>query len=139
MAHEILDLIDRDRVTDSRVNAAAFLERDAAVDADQFAFHIEERPAAVAGVDGGIGLDEFGHFAAYTRPFQRAAQCAHNSRRNRPVEAVRVADSNHQLPHFQRGASEFGDGQPVRADPQHCNIDVRFATNKASIKGAAIG
>ena len=62
VAEEALDLIDRDRVADADVDAAALFERAAAVDADQPAVGIEQRPAGVAGVDRGVGLQAVGVF-----------------------------------------------------------------------------
>ena len=61
-ADEALDLIDRDRVADADVDAAALFERAAAVDADQLAVGVEQRAAGVAGVDGGVGLQAVGVF-----------------------------------------------------------------------------
>ena len=57
VAHEVLDLIDGDRVADARIDATALLKGAAAVDANDLAVHVEERPAAVAGIDRGIDLD----------------------------------------------------------------------------------
>src|SRR5207253_5746803 len=48
MAHEVLDLVDRDGIAHAGVDAAALLQGDAAVDADQFAVHVEKGTAAVA-------------------------------------------------------------------------------------------
>ena len=61
-ADEALDLIDRDGVADADVDAAAFFERAAAIDADELAGGIEHRSAGVAGIDGGIGLQAVGVF-----------------------------------------------------------------------------
>ncbi len=62
MAEEVLDLVDRDRVADAGIDAAALIERTAAVDADQFALHVKERPAGIARVDRGVDLDAIGVF-----------------------------------------------------------------------------
>ena len=62
MAHEVLDLVDRDGVADAGVDAAAFVERAAAVDADQLALHVEQRAAGVARVDRRVDLDAIGVF-----------------------------------------------------------------------------
>ncbi len=59
MAHEILDLIDRQRVAHAGIHRAALVlhHRAAAVDADQLALHVEERAAAAAGIDRRVDLD----------------------------------------------------------------------------------
>ena len=62
LRQEVLDLIDRDGVADAGVDPAALLERAAAVDADQFALHVEQRAAGVAGVDRRVDLDAVGVF-----------------------------------------------------------------------------
>ena len=61
-AEEILDLVDRDGVADADAHAAAFLERAAAVDADQASLGVEQRAARVARVDRGVGLQAVGVF-----------------------------------------------------------------------------
>ena len=62
MAQEPLDLVDRNRVADADVHAAALFERAAAVDADQPAVGVEQRPAGVAGIDRRVGLQAVGVF-----------------------------------------------------------------------------
>src|SRR5581483_5642269 len=54
--HDRAGEIDGDGETDALITAAA--AEDGGVDADQTAFRIHERAAGVAGVDGGVGLDE---------------------------------------------------------------------------------
>ena len=61
-AEEVLDLVDRDGVADADVHPAAFLERAAAVDADQPALGVEQRAARVARIDRGVGLEAVGVF-----------------------------------------------------------------------------
>ncbi len=60
LTQEVLDLVDRDGVADSRVDPAALLERAPAIDADQLAGHVEQRAARVARVDRGVDLDAVG-------------------------------------------------------------------------------
>src|SRR3954451_13720862 len=61
-AQEILDLIDRDGIADADVDAAAFFKTSTAVDSDEVAISIKKRPARIARIDGGIGLDAVGVF-----------------------------------------------------------------------------
>ena len=68
MAHKVLDLVNGYGITDPRIDPATLVERTPAVDADQFALHVEERPAAIAGIDRCIDLDAIGVFQK--RPFR---------------------------------------------------------------------
>src|SRR5207249_8277284 len=61
-AEKVFDLVDRDGVTDTDVDAAALFEAAAAVDADQIAVGVEERPAGIAWVDRRVGLNAVGVF-----------------------------------------------------------------------------
>jgi len=54
---EVHRLFDGDSVSDTNVDATTFFERATAVDADQFAFCVEERSSGIPWVDSGIGLD----------------------------------------------------------------------------------
>ena len=62
VSQEVLDLIDRNGVGDSDVDASAFFKRRPAVDADQPPCGIEQRPTRVARVDRGIRLNAIGLF-----------------------------------------------------------------------------
>ncbi len=62
VAEEILDLVDRNGIADADVHAASLFERAAAVDADQPPLGIEHRPARVARIDRGVGLQTIGIF-----------------------------------------------------------------------------
>ena len=66
------------------------------VDADDVAARRDERPARVAGIERGIGLDDVVHQPAGLRP-QRSAEGADDAGRHRVVEAVRVADGDGHL------------------------------------------
>ena len=61
-ADEAFDLVDRNGVADADVDAAAFFERAAAVDADEFAVGVEHRAAGIAGINSGVGLQAIGVF-----------------------------------------------------------------------------
>ena len=83
MAHEVLDLVDRDRVADPRIDPAALVERAATVDADHLAFHVEERPAGVAGIDRGVDLNAIGVFQEDAGRRLIAVHAARPGRRSR--------------------------------------------------------
>jgi hypothetical protein len=55
LGHDPLDGSHGNRETDPRRGAAR--ADDCGVDADHPSFEVEERPAGVAGIDGGVGLD----------------------------------------------------------------------------------
>ena len=61
-AEEPLDLTDRDGIAHAHIHPAPFLERAAAVDADQAALGVEQRAARIARIDGSVGLDAVGVF-----------------------------------------------------------------------------
>src|SRR4029079_17311764 len=66
---------------------------DQRVDADHFAFEVEQRPAGIAAIDGGVGLDR-----TVIRPVvDVAVACRYDTGRDRAAEAERVADRDHPL------------------------------------------
>ena len=67
---------------------AAVVAGDGDVDADDPAHLVEERAAAVAGVDGGVGLQEFDHVEHVQEP----ALGADDALRDRLPQAERAAD-----------------------------------------------
>src|SRR5260370_11701085 len=88
-------------------------------------------------MEGCISLNEIGHFT-YTRTLQCTPQRADDSIRYRPVQAVRIPDSNYQLTYLQGYTSQFSHWQAVSADAQYLDIDFRIFTNKASIERTPI-
>ena len=96
MADEALDLVDRNRVADADVDAAALFERAAAVDADQLAVGVEQRPAGVAGVDRGVGLQAVGVFEQRAGRILVAVDAGDDAVGDRGLEIVgqqeRIAD-----------------------------------------------
>src|SRR6202011_4680166 len=64
---------------------------DQRVDADHFAVEVEQRPAGIAAIDGGVGLD-----VAVIGPGVDVAVARRNdASRHRAAEAERIADRNH--------------------------------------------
>ena len=69
------------------------------IDADDFAVHVEKRPPAVAGVDGGIGLEEIiVRTGANDAPLGTDDACG-----DRVSQAERVARSHYPVPHPNSG------------------------------------
>src|SRR5215208_5344774 len=95
---ELPKLIDHDRHglrrdREAEADRTAGRRDDQRVDADHFAFEVEQRPAGIAAVDGGVGLD-----VAVIRPLADVAVARrYDTGRDRAAEAERVADRNHPL------------------------------------------
>ncbi len=70
---------------------------DGGIDSDQPPSRIEQRATGIAGVDGGVGLDQVidGRAARFSR--QRAVERGDDTSGERPVQAEGVADSEHLL------------------------------------------
>ena len=85
------------------------------VHADHAALGVDERPARVAGVDGGVGLDRVGDGEA-GEPADLAAGGRDDPRRGAALQAVRGADGEDGLadPIEPRGASSSGLSSPTR-------------------------
>ena len=86
---------------------------DRRVDADQPAGAVEQRPARIAGIDRGVGLDEE---AVIGDAFGRARYRGHDPRRHGLAHAERIADGEHQIAHFNIvGVAQLEIGQPLAA------------------------
>ena len=64
--HEIPDLVDGNRVTDSHVDTAPLFDRNPPIDSNQPPVRVKQRTARVAWIDRGIGLDTVGIFQQRT-------------------------------------------------------------------------
>ena len=82
----------------SKANAAID-PADERVDADHATFNIAERSAAIAGIDGGIGLEIFIVVAAEA---EGASLCAHNAKGERVGKLHRRADGEGEFSHLHR-------------------------------------
>ena len=88
--------VDRDGEADAFVAAAG--AGDGRVDADHFAAQVQQRPAAVAGVDGGVGLQEVLVVHAVVAQLQVAAALgADDAVGDRVAQAERAADGEHEI------------------------------------------
>src|SRR4051794_10495880 len=96
LRHQALGRVDRDGEADADVAAAASAGLDLRVDADHAAGRVEERAAGVAGVDRGVGLDHAVDLEA-VRGLDRALRRGHDARRERALEAERVADRDRRV------------------------------------------
>ena len=96
------------------------------IDAYQTAFEVEQGATAVAGVDGGVGLDQVGEHAALAA--DGAAQGRDHARGDGVVEAEGVADGDDGLAGHEVGGIAQGHGGQVMGalDLQHGQVEVRF-------------
>ena len=103
---------------------------DRGVDADDLALEVDQRPAGVAGVDGGVGLDrvDVGAVAAAAlvagghRPVLRADDAAGDG----AGQAQRRADRHDRVADDDRvGVAERQRGEVLRVHPQHRDVVAR--------------
>ena len=112
--------VGRNRKSDA-VRAAAPRE-DRSVDADEPAVHVDQRAARIAGIDGGVGLDEE---LIVGDADLRAGQRRDDAARHRLADAERIADGEHEIADFEAvGVAEL-DGRELNAlgvEAQHGKI-----------------
>ena len=102
--------VGRNRKSDALRSAAA--RKDGGVDADEMAVHIDERTAGIAGIDGGVGLNEE---LVVGDADLRAGERRDNAARHRLPHAERIADGEHEVADFEAvGVAEF-DGREADA------------------------
>src|SRR3954453_18149234 len=121
-----LDGVDRDGETDAL--AAAARGQDLRVDAEHAALLVEERPARVAVVDGGVGLDRARDAEAAGERVDRAVEARDDAGRERLRLVERGADRGHGLADEEARARAELDGREVEAlriDPDERDVDVR--------------
>ena len=78
--------------TDAQRSAVTRIDR--GVDAQQLAVHRQQRAAGIAGIDGGVGLDEFVEFG---NTFRAAAHGGDDAVGDGLPDAERIADRQHQI------------------------------------------
>ena len=109
---------------------------DRRVDADDFAAAVDERPAAVAEVDRGVGLNVVVEAAVE----QLAPEVADDPDRDGVLVRERIADGAHPLAHAQRfRVSHRRDRQVLRVDLDQRDVGVGIDAEHARLQAAAIG
>ena len=145
LAEEVLDLVDRDGVADADVDAAALFERAAAVDADQLAVGVEQRPAGVAGVDRGVGLQAVGVFEQRAGRILIAMHAGDDAVGDRRLEVVgqqeRIADDVDPIADAARVAvAQLGGGKLVFAEElDQGDVAARIEADEHGVDEAAVG
>ena len=122
----------RDRDGEADTDGAAGLAEHGRVDPDRLAARIDERAAAVAGIDGGVGLDE-----VVVRAFtDHAAGRTDDTGGDRLLEPERIADGHDRLAHLKRlPAAERDHGEVL----QQREIGLRVASLDLRGELAAVG
>src|SRR6202023_169115 len=105
------------------------------VDADKPAVSIYKRTTRIAGIDGGVGLDEVLVIEAH----RRAALGADNSARHGLADTERIADGEHDVTHFDLVAiRQRQERQIARFNLDYSNIRFRIAADDFAGKLAAV-
>ena len=109
---------------------------DLRVNADHLAFHVKQRTAGVARIDGDISLQE--RHVGFVR--QLARFCADDSRRDGVVESKRRADGDHPLAHFGFARiAELDNGQLRGIDFQQRHIGFAIVANDLRFELTLVG
>ena len=133
-----LDHVNRNR--EANAFAAAGTGGDGGVHADHFALQIQQRPAAIARIDGRIGLHEILKPHALAQ-FQIAPPFgADDAKRDRMAQTERAAHGQHEVADIQFIAiADLGRHEPRRVDFHHGDIGRRIRPDMHRIDLAAVG
>src|ERR1035437_7732200 len=132
-AGDVFGRVDSDGETDALRG-----QDNGGVDANYFAARIDQRPAGIAGVQGGVRLDDIIDQPAGVGP-EGTAQGADDSRGDGALEAVGIADSNGNLADaYAPGIPEARRMKLRRVDPHDRQVRVRIVTDHVGIGMTAI-
>ena len=107
------DDVDRDREADAFVAARG--AGDGRVEANDFAAEVHERPATVAGIDGGIGLNEVLPLEVFVAEVEIVpAFGADDAASHALAQTERAADGEHEVADLQRVAVAESRGGQAR-------------------------
>ncbi len=135
LADDGLHGLGRHRKADA--DRAAGGRDDRGVDADHFAFEIEQRAARVAAIDGGVGLD----VVVIGAGIDVAVARRHDAGGDRAAQAERVADGDDPFAEAKRiGVAELHRLERLgRLDPQHCQIGLLILADNLGLEPRAVG
>ncbi len=112
---------------------------DGRVDADDLAFDVHQRAAAVARIHGRVGLQIFLIRAAADVAAAAARFGADDAERQAALQPVRAAERPHQVADFELVAvAPFGGDQIVEVDLQHGDVGHRVGADDRCVGRAAI-
>ena len=110
---------------------ASALSGDCRIDADHFASQIQQRPAAVARIDGGIRLQEIG---ALSNP-AAAALCTDDAGCDRRLQPERAPDGQHPVAHLNRLTVAHAKRRQIRGiNPHDGQIRARIGLHSRTDK-----
>ena len=137
LAHHAAGQVGGDGEAQADVAGHAALDVEAGgVDAHQLAAQVDQRAARVAGVDGGIGLDEVlvahaGHVAAAHR--------RDDARGHGLAEAERIAKRHHEVADLERAAvGQRHRREVLGGDAHERDVGFRVGADELGVQGAAI-
>ncbi len=114
--------------------AAAALRKDESVDAENRSIHIDQRSAAVAGVDGSIGLDVGERLVG----IGLASDGANHPHGDRVLQALGTADGEDELTHAGTQLREQGQrGKILLIDLEQGEISLFVGADQAGFEDAA--
>ena len=119
-----------DRIYRNGKTDALPLGDDGGINADDFTFHIQERSAGVAGIDGGIGLDKIVIRSGPDDP----AFGTDDAGGDGAIQAEGIADGHDPVPDFQIiGISQGGSRKGfLGVNLDHRDIRLRIGTDNAA-------
>lgn len=132
--HDMFGEVDRDGKSDALVAAGA--AEDGLVDADEPAAGVDERAAGIAGVDGGVGLDEI---LVVHDAHAAAALGTDDAHGDGLPDAEGVADGKGHIAHFDLVAVGEGDrGGVAFFDFDDGDVGLRVCADEAGLVGGFI-
>ena len=134
MLHDVLGHRNGNGKTD--ILCALCLTQVTGIDANDFAEVVNQRTAAIAGIDGSIGLDEI---LVKNRPQIIAAGCADNTHGHGMAQSKGIADGQYHIA-YSHGAifCQRCSRQTVEVNFKHCQVRFRVAANYLRCCKAAI-
>src|SRR4051794_87924 len=141
IGHEPAGGVDRDGEADADVAVTAAAGLDLRVDPDHAAGGVEQRAAGVARVDRGVGLDDAVDLEAVRR-LDRALRGGDDARRERALEAERVADRDRRVADLdasRRAERQRRQLAGLRRDLEHRKVARLVAAEDAGVDDAPVG
>ena len=107
------------------------------VDADEIAAQVHQGPAGIAGIDGGIGLDEI---LIRPDPHIGPVQAADDPGGHGLADRLRIADGEHEIPDLEAiGITEREFRQAIRAHLDDGHVGLGIGTDATRRQRAAVG
>ena len=119
-------------------HAAAGTRVDRRIDADELAVEIDQRAARIAGIDGGVRLDEEAQVAD---PDLRARERRNDALGHRLADAERIADGDYEISDLERVRVAKLEHREILGprEPQHRQIRARITQHDLRLELALVG